>query len=36
VLDRDIVLQSIMHVIPKYQEENKRAFETGYSFIDGN
>lgn len=36
VLDRDVVLQSIMHVIPKYQEENKRAFETGYSFIDGN
>jgi 2-oxoglutarate ferredoxin oxidoreductase subunit gamma len=27
------VLESILHLIPKYQEENKRAFEIGYALV---
>lgn len=34
VLDREIVLESILHVIPKFHEENKRAFEIGYSLFN--
>jgi len=29
--DPEILLEGILHVIPKYQEENKKAFELGYS-----
>ncbi len=32
-LDREIVLKSILQVIPKFQEENKKAFELGYSLL---
>ncbi len=32
-LDPDIVLESILHVIPKYHEENKKAFEIGYALL---
>lgn len=32
-LDRDIVLDSILHVIPKYHDENRQAFEIGYSLF---
>ncbi|NOY65469.1 MAG: 2-oxoglutarate ferredoxin oxidoreductase subunit gamma [Nitrospirae bacterium] len=35
VLDRDTVLESILHVIPRFHEENKRAFEIGYSLFNG-
>jgi len=29
-LNRDIVLESILHIIPKYHDENRQAFESGY------
>jgi 2-oxoglutarate ferredoxin oxidoreductase subunit gamma len=32
-LDREIVLKSILQVIPKFQEENKKAFELGYGLL---
>lgn len=32
-LDPKIVLESILHVIPKYKEENKKAFEIGYALL---
>ncbi|MHB8835050.1 MAG: 2-oxoacid:acceptor oxidoreductase family protein [Candidatus Methylomirabilia bacterium] len=32
-LDPKAVLASILHLIPKYQEENKKAFEIGYALI---
>lgn len=35
-LDPEIVLQSILHVIPKYHEENKAAFEVGYALLAQN
>jgi 2-oxoglutarate ferredoxin oxidoreductase subunit gamma len=33
VLDRDIVLSTMLSVIPKFKEENKEAFEIGYGLI---
>lgn len=35
-LDPDTVLESILHVIPKYREENKKAFEVGYKLVGKN
>jgi 2-oxoglutarate ferredoxin oxidoreductase subunit gamma len=32
-LNRDIVLESILHIIPKYHDENRQAFESGYSLF---
>jgi 2-oxoglutarate ferredoxin oxidoreductase subunit gamma len=32
-LDPGIILESILHIIPKYREENKKAFEIGYALI---
>lgn len=32
-LDREIVIKSILQVIPKFQEENKKAFELGYGLL---
>jgi len=33
VLDRDVVLSTMLDVIPKFKEENKKAFELGYSLL---
>jgi 2-oxoglutarate ferredoxin oxidoreductase subunit gamma len=30
VLDKDLVLESILGIIPKFQERNKEAFQVGY------
>jgi 2-oxoglutarate ferredoxin oxidoreductase subunit gamma len=35
-LDPDVVLKSILHVIPKFHEENKRAFEIGHKLMGKN
>ena len=32
VLDKNIVLESILDVIPKFHEENKKAFQLGFDF----
>jgi 2-oxoglutarate ferredoxin oxidoreductase subunit gamma len=32
-LDRDIVLESILHIIPRFHDENRQAFETGYNLF---
>ena len=32
-LDRGIVLESILHVFPKYHDENRQAFEIGYALF---
>jgi 2-oxoglutarate ferredoxin oxidoreductase subunit gamma len=33
VLDKEIVLESILDVIPKFHDENRRAFEVGYDYF---
>jgi len=33
ILDRDGVLETMLSVMPRYKEENKKAFELGYSLI---
>ena len=35
-LDPAIILQSILHIIPNYHEENKKAFEIGYTLLGKN
>ncbi len=35
-LDPEIVLQSILHVIPKYQDQNRKAFEIGQGLLMKN
>lgn len=29
-LDKDIILESLLHIIPKFHEDNKKAFQVGY------
>ena len=33
VLDRQIVLESLLAVIPKFHDRNRRAFEIGYEYV---
>jgi len=33
-LDPEVVLESILHIIPKFHEENKQAFQIGYSLLE--
>lgn len=33
-LDPEVVLESILHLIPKFHEENKQAFQIGYSLLE--
>ena len=33
-LDPEMVLKSILHIIPKFHEQNKEAFKIGYSLLD--
>jgi len=33
MLDRDLVLQSILEVMPKFHEQNREAFEMGYKYV---
>lgn len=35
-LDPEIILQSILHIIPKYRKENTKAFEIGYALLGKN
>jgi 2-oxoglutarate ferredoxin oxidoreductase subunit gamma len=32
VLDKDVVLESILEIIPKFQDKNKEAFQIGYGY----
>ncbi|MCD6296744.1 MAG: 2-oxoacid:acceptor oxidoreductase family protein [Deltaproteobacteria bacterium] len=32
-LDKEIVLSTMLSIIPKFKEENKKAFELGYSLV---
>lgn len=32
-LDRDLILESILDVIPKFHDKNKEAFEIGYAYF---
>ncbi|MBI4831379.1 MAG: 2-oxoacid:acceptor oxidoreductase family protein [Candidatus Lindowbacteria bacterium] len=34
ILDKDIVLESILRVMPKFHDENRRAFQIGYDYVD--
>lgn len=34
VLDKKIVLESILEVIPKYHDQNRNAFQMGYDYTD--
>jgi 2-oxoglutarate ferredoxin oxidoreductase subunit gamma len=33
VLDKDTVLESILEIIPKFHDRNKKAFQIGYDYI---
>lgn len=33
-LDKDVVLESILEIIPKFHDKNKEAFEIGYEYKD--
>jgi len=33
ILDKDVVLSTMLSVMPKFKEENKKAFELGYNLI---
>jgi 2-oxoglutarate ferredoxin oxidoreductase subunit gamma len=33
-LEKDVVLESILHIIPKFQDKNRQAFELGYNYQD--
>jgi len=33
ILDKQIVLESLLEVIPKFHDRNRRAFEIGYEYI---
>ena len=33
-LDPEMVLESILHIIPKFHEQNKEAFKIGYSLLE--
>jgi 2-oxoglutarate ferredoxin oxidoreductase subunit gamma len=35
ILDKDIVLSTMLSVMPKFKEDNEKAFEVGYSLITG-
>ena len=34
VFDKDIVLESILEIIPKFHDKNKEAFEIGYKYFE--
>ena len=34
VLEKDVVLESILHVIPKFHDRNRKAFQIGYDHMD--
>jgi 2-oxoglutarate ferredoxin oxidoreductase subunit gamma len=33
ILDKDIALESILRVMPKFHDENRRAFQIGYDYV---
>jgi 2-oxoglutarate ferredoxin oxidoreductase subunit gamma len=33
ILDKDIVLESILRVMPKFHDENRQAFQIGYEYV---
>jgi len=35
ILDKDLVLESILEIIPRFHEENRKAFEIGYNYRGG-
>ena len=34
LLEKDAVLESILHIIPKFHERNRKAFEIGYDYMN--
>ena len=32
VLEKDVVIESILHIIPKFHERNREAFQIGYDY----
>ena len=35
VLDKENMLWTMLGIIPKFKDENKKAFEMGYEMVDG-
>ena len=33
ILDRDTVLESLLAIIPKFHDQNREAFQTGYDYV---
>ena len=34
ILDKDVVLDSVLEVIPKFHDQNKDAFQLGFELIE--
>jgi len=34
VLDKDVVIESILNIIPKFHDRNRQAFQIGYDYMD--
>ena len=34
LLEKDAVLESMLHIIPKFHDRNRKAFEIGYAYMD--
>jgi 2-oxoglutarate ferredoxin oxidoreductase subunit gamma len=34
VLEKDVVMKSILNIIPKFHDRNRKAFEIGYGYMD--
>lgn len=34
VLEKDVVIKSILNIIPKFHDRNRKAFQIGYDYVD--
>ena len=34
VLEKDVVMKSILNIIPKFHDRNRKAFQIGYDYVD--
>jgi 2-oxoglutarate ferredoxin oxidoreductase subunit gamma len=34
VLEKDVVLESILEIIPKFHDRNRQAFQIGFDYVD--
>ena len=34
IINKDVMLETVLEVIPKYQDENRKAFDIGYTYVN--